>query len=164
MNTISPYLINQLNDALAAIQAAEASIQHLFSEIETLKAPAEPPPPPPAPKGPGYWLDGKWTPKWTAVDVMVCVFTEFSRIDDAFPERFARESINYGRTRKHIARTRNMLYPDRPDLMVHSREFFPGWFIGTNESNATKRRLIRAAADIMGYASKDTFWFRFPWE
>ncbi len=162
MNTVSPNLINQLDDALAAIQAAEASIQRMRTEVQTLRAPVEPPLPVPTPKGPGYCLHGKWTTKLTGRDLMVAIFKDLANHDPSFPQRFAEDAANSGRTRKHIARTREALYPGRPDLSKHSDEFAPGWFIGTNESNRTKRALTSAACRVMGYTPNREIWFRFP--
>ena len=116
------------------------------------------------PKGPGYWFRGKWTAKWTARDVMIAIFKDFSIQDPTFPERFSADPENSGRTRRHIARTRDALYPGRSDLINHSEEFAPGWFIGTNESNKSKHKLIRAACRIMKYTPDRTDWYRFPWQ
>ena len=55
-----------------------------------------------------------------------------------------------GRTRPLIARKLESLYPGRPDLSGFSREFAPGWFVGTNYSRRDVMRLIRAAVEACG--------------
>lgn len=55
-----------------------------------------------------------------------------------------------GRVRPLIAQTPEALYPGRHDLTTFSREFFPGWFVGTNYSRRDVMRLIRAAAQACG--------------
>lgn len=55
-----------------------------------------------------------------------------------------------GRIRPLIARKAEALYPGRPDLSELSREFTPGWFVGTNYSRRDVMRLIRAAVEAVG--------------
>jgi hypothetical protein len=67
-------------------------------------------------------------------------------------EGFRRISEVHGRTRPLIARSREALYPGRPDLAGYSREFAPGWFVGTNYSRKDVKRLMRAASEAAGLA------------
>jgi hypothetical protein len=55
-----------------------------------------------------------------------------------------------GRVRPLIANSPDLLYPGRADLAPYSREFTPGWFVGTNYSHIDVLRLIRAAAEALG--------------
>ena len=55
-----------------------------------------------------------------------------------------------GRVRPLIANSPDRLYPGRANLAPHSREFTPGWFVGTNYSYTDVLRLIRAAAEALG--------------
>ena len=56
-----------------------------------------------------------------------------------------------GRVRPLIATTRDELYPGRPDLAkMYSREFIPGWFVGTNYSHSDVKRLLREAVEGVG--------------
>ena len=54
------------------------------------------------------------------------------------------------RTRRLVSDTPDGLYPGRPDLGDLSREFIPGWFMGTNHSSRDVKRWIRAAAEAVG--------------
>lgn len=54
-----------------------------------------------------------------------------------------------GRTRKHIARSENEVYPARPDL-ANAIEFAPGWLVGLNVANREKSRIIRGVCDAVG--------------
>ena len=50
-----------------------------------------------------------------------------------------------GSSRNHIARQRDQVYPDRPDLLEHTQLLVPGWYIGTNIANREKKRIIDLA-------------------
>ena len=54
-----------------------------------------------------------------------------------------------GRSRNHVGRTREEVYPERPDLAHHTREVIAGWFVGTNISGAEKRDILEAACQIV---------------
>lgn len=69
------------------------------------------------------------------------------RMTTGNPDRLNAISGVKGRVRPLIARTPEGLYPGRPDLVEFSREFVPGWFVGTNYSRRDVMRLIRAAAE-----------------
>lgn len=69
------------------------------------------------------------------------------RMTTGNPDRLNAVSGVKGRVRPLIARTPEELYPGRPDLVEFSREFVPGWFVGTNYSRRDVMRLIRAAAE-----------------
>ncbi len=72
------------------------------------------------------------------------------RLTTGNPARLAAVAKVRGRKRPLIAQSRTALYPDRPDLTVNSREFIPGWYVGTNYSHAGIIRLIRAATEECG--------------
>ena len=57
-----------------------------------------------------------------------------------------------GRTRNHIARCNSEVYPGRPDLARYVKEISPGWFIGSNIANREKKKILRAACEVMGLA------------
>lgn len=54
-----------------------------------------------------------------------------------------------GRSRNHIARTVQEIYPNRPDL-ANAAEFAPGWLVGLNIANREKKRILVAACDALG--------------
>lgn len=51
------------------------------------------------------------------------------------PDRILNLASVKGRVRPLIAKVPKELYPGRPDLAEFSREFTPGWFVGTNYRN-----------------------------
>lgn len=55
-----------------------------------------------------------------------------------------------GRSRNHIARTREAVYPARPDLLQYVIELVPGWFIGTNIANREKLAILKHACHVAG--------------
>jgi predicted type IV restriction endonuclease len=52
-----------------------------------------------------------------------------------------------GRSRNHIARTVEEIYPKRPDL-ARAIEFSPGWLVGLNIANREKKRILFAVCDV----------------
>ena len=54
-----------------------------------------------------------------------------------------------GKSRNHIARSPEEIYPKRPDL-ARAEEIFDGWLIGTNIANREKMRIIQAACNAVG--------------
>lgn len=63
------------------------------------------------------------------------------------PSRVEKIATVKGSTRLLIAQKAEELYSGRPDLSDRSREFIPGWFMGTNYSRNDVMRLIRAAVE-----------------
>jgi hypothetical protein len=55
-----------------------------------------------------------------------------------------------GRSRNHLAQTREAVYPGRPELAKHTREVAPGWFLGTNIANREKMAILQAACEVAG--------------
>lgn len=62
-----------------------------------------------------------------------------------------------GRKRKYIAKDRNEIHPDRPDLNHKSTyEFRPSWFVGTNYSLNDIYRILQGICKATGLVfSKD---------
>lgn len=52
-----------------------------------------------------------------------------------------------GRSRNHIARSAEEIYPKRPDL-ARAYEFTPGWLVGLNIANREKVRIVREACRV----------------
>lgn len=71
---------------------------------------------------------------------------------EAFPER--RENMAAAvrtRSRNNIAADVETIYPAKPELARKAhRQIVPGWYVGTNESAATKLRISKAAAVACG--------------
>lgn len=59
-----------------------------------------------------------------------------------------------GRSRNHVAKSVEEIYPARPDL-ARAAEFSPGWLIGLNIANRQKMAIIRTACDIYGLRLPD---------
>lgn len=98
----------------------------------------------------GFILNGKLHPARNARDVLVKVFTEFADRDPMFLERFA-TLPKHGRTRRYLARSRDDLYPGRPDLVRdHSYELRPGWWLGINLSRPAIERITEMVCEVAG--------------
>ena len=55
-----------------------------------------------------------------------------------------------GNSRNHIATSRELVYPSRPDLAKNAHEIIPGWFIGTNTHSREKRLIVEKACEVTG--------------
>jgi hypothetical protein len=71
--------------------------------------------------------------------------------DAAFLEKLS-ASVS-SRSRNHIARSPEAVYPLKPQLAEYTTEILPGWWLGTNIANREKMRIIRKACE----AAKLTF-------
>ena len=102
------------------------------------------------PSAAGYWnvtLENHVIKTQTGADALEETLRKL--INDN-PERLKAVAGVRGRVRPLIAQTPEELYPGRPDLVDFSREFAPGWFVGTNYSRRDVMRLIRAASEVCG--------------
>ena len=80
---------------------------------------------------------------------MAKIFQLFEKDDDSFLERFA--ARKHWRKRRYLARNRNELYPDRPDLSEeHAVEIAHGWWMGTNYSRRDIQKIINLACEVAG--------------
>jgi len=100
----------------------------------------------------GYRLHGQEVPASSARDVMINLFEQLAAADKTFLERFAARP-KHGRSRRFIAQDKYDLYPGRPDLCEgHSHMLKSGWWIGTNYSKASIRKIIQMACEVAGIA------------
>lgn len=100
--------------------------------------------------GVAYQFDGETRAASDATEAMINVLRELAQYDDDFFPKLAAKVR--GRTRNHVARSRSEVYPGRPDLVRYVKEVGPGWFIGCNIANREKKKILRAACDVMGLA------------
>lgn len=95
----------------------------------------------------GFILQGREFPARSAREVLINVLNELSSRDPGFLERFA--ARRHGRRRRYVARTREELYPDRPDLCRdHSHRLNSGWWVGLNYSKESIRRILEMACEV----------------
>lgn len=84
----------------------------------------------------------------SARDVVSKLFHLIAEDDPRFLERFA--ARKHGRKRRYLAQNKSELYPDRPDLEIHSIEVAKGWWMGTNYSRKDLQKIIDLACDVAG--------------
>ncbi len=96
----------------------------------------------------GYTLQGKTTHLRSAVDILVNVLDDLSKRDASFITRLA--SRKHGRSRRYVARSREELYPGRPDLSEYSKQLSNGWWVGTNYSKSNISQIIQLACEVAG--------------
>lgn len=92
-----------------------------------------------------YELFGQKRKSPDASGAFIDAMTEIAK---RFPQRigdFAEAAK--GKSRNHIARTVQEIYPKRPDL-ARAIEFSPGWLVGLNIANREKRRILLAVCDV----------------
>lgn len=97
----------------------------------------------------GFSFSGRYYPANSAIDVLIKIFEVFSERDPTFPQRFA-ALPKHGNKRRYLARSPSELYPDRPDLRDHSVRLRSGWYLGTNCSRETIRKIIKMACEVAG--------------
>jgi hypothetical protein len=107
----------------------------------------------------GFYLNGYFTPKNTAIDVIINLFKKLDEVYPGFLQKFEQDDCNYGRKNKYISRNRNELYPDDPIRTQDSTvELSDGYWMGTNISNQIKKRHALNAASVLGLKyDKDIF-------
>jgi hypothetical protein len=93
-------------------------------------------------------LDGKKHDAKDAISGLKQILCYLSARDATFLERL--EVRARGRSRNHLARSREAVYPQRPDLIESAVELVPGWFLDTNISNREKLKIVREACDVAG--------------
>lgn len=93
-------------------------------------------------------LDGEIHAVKNAITGLMQILRHLSARDPTFLDRLAVRTL--GRARHHLARSREDVYPHRPDLVDSATELLPGWFIDTNISNREKLKIVRHACDVAG--------------
>lgn len=139
----------------------KACLSHGVPEVQDASSPAagsrpaRKPPPKPQPATPrstkitGFILENSSVETGTAYRALAEVLKEFHRRDSQFMQRFAAQTV--GRRRELVARDRQNLYPDTPDLVEkRSLDLGNGWWLGHKLDADTIRRRIRTACEIVG--------------
>ena len=87
------------------------------------------------------------------------MFEVLGRRDASFFERFAQGPQS--RKRRFLATDPRDLYPGRPDLASAAQPVGQGYWIATNNSTATKAKILRRAAEVAGLRFGDELKVRF---
>ncbi|MBM6593089.1 hypothetical protein [Microvirga pudoricolor] len=95
-----------------------------------------------------YTVFGERREARTAIDALVEILRALSARQPDFVDRLSQ--IAPSRTRNHIARSPEQVYPARPELSDLTTEFVPGWWLGTNIANRDKLTLLRKACEVTG--------------
>jgi predicted type IV restriction endonuclease len=96
----------------------------------------------------GYVLFGQAHHASSAREVLIRVFADLAKQDATFLDRFAARP-KHGRTRRYLSRTKDELYPGRPDLARdQSYEVQPGWWLGINLSRNAIERVLDMACEV----------------
>ena len=106
----------------------------------------EPPSRPSPRQDKGFTYRGEFHSANSAREVLRRVLITFAEDDPEFLGRFAERK--HGRTRRWIARSKNELNPDRPDLAEKSVELVQGWWMGTNYSRRRIEKIAKLACEV----------------
>ena len=94
-----------------------------------------------------YRLFGTARTARTAKDALIDILREMAKRDREFFEKLSRTA--HGKRRNHLARTREEVYPQRPDLAENAIEISSGWWIGVNIANREKQRILKRACEAI---------------
>jgi len=97
----------------------------------------------------GFTLLGQYFPAKNPTDVYFQIFEELAQRDATFLPRFA-ALPKHGKKRRYLAQTPEELYPGQPDLTSHSHQLSTGWWLGTNYSTSSKKKIVQLACQVAG--------------
>jgi hypothetical protein len=80
-----------------------------------------------------------------ASEALIDILRILQKRNSSFLERLS--LLVRARKRNHIARTREDVYPLKPELIEYTMELVPGWWLGTNIANRDKMRIIQKACE-----------------
>jgi predicted type IV restriction endonuclease len=95
-----------------------------------------------------YTILGESKKANNAIGALVDILRTLANRNPHFIERLAQ--VVGGRTRNHVARSRNDVYPHKPELIGSTMQLVPGWWLGTNIANREKVRIIEKACEVEG--------------
>lgn len=94
-----------------------------------------------------YQLFGRTYSARNSKVALVEILTEMKKRDSDFYEKLSRKV--QGTRRNHIARRKEEVYPERPDLADKAIEISPGWWLGINIANREKKRILLRACEVL---------------
>ena len=100
-------------------------------------------------KGYGFTLMGQHFPARNPTDVYFQVFEELTKHDATFLARFA-ALPKHGKKRRYLAQTPEELYPGQPELTSAAHQLSSGWWLGTNYSTSSKKKIVQLACQVAG--------------
>ncbi len=95
-----------------------------------------------------YTILGQSKKADSAIDALIDILRTLAAQSPDFLKNLSQ--VVPGRTRNHIADTRENVYPRKPELLEYSFELVPGWWLGTNIANRDKMRIIEKACQVEG--------------
>ena len=142
-------IAEQVEDLCGYRPDPDAVARFLASQLSPVTR-RPPPPPPPPPGGYSFTLRGKRSDAQSAIDVLSKVLEQLSHSDPEFLARFASRP-KHGRTRRFVAKVKEDLYPNKPDLILnYSHQLSSGWWMGTNYSKVQIEKILQMAAEVAG--------------
>ena len=84
----------------------------------------------------------------SGAEVMVAVFDKLASLDPDFCKRYSEQ--HSGKKRRYVARSRDLLYPGRPQPAA-SHRLPGGWWLATHCDNPSKVKRIMRACEVAGF-------------
>ena len=81
-----------------------------------------------------------------AIEALLDILRTLAAKNPSFLEKLA--PAVRGRTRNHISRVREEVYPGKAELVEYTTELVSGWWLGTNIANRDKMRIIEKACEV----------------
>jgi hypothetical protein len=99
-------------------------------------------------RGISYKIFGQNRNAHNAIEALIDILKALANRNPNFLEKVS--ATVRARTRNHIARSRDDVYPRKPELAEYTTEVAPGWWLGTNIANRDKMRIIAKACEVEG--------------
>ena len=148
-------------------------VEKRIPRSDTISSPTKPPIVPPTTDGEttitrrksgsreiSYCLFGTPRTTRTAKEALIQILCEMAKRDPEFFEKLSRTA--QGRRPNHLARTREEVYPQRPDLAENAIEIKSGWWIGVNIANREKQRILERACEVINIVYGKDLEIEFP--
>jgi hypothetical protein len=93
-----------------------------------------------------YTLLGQPKQAENAIGALMDILRALAARDTTFLEKLA--PVVRGRTRNHLARKREDVYPGKPEALEYTVQLVPGWWLGTNIANRDRMAIIQKACGV----------------
>lgn len=152
-------LIAEKTETLCGFRPAAEDVEDFLLSVDRSGiAPPQPISPPSSPtprtstvkpvseRGVSYQIFDQTKKSGNAIDALIDILRTLANRNPHFLGQLSQ--VVAGRTRNHVAVSRENVYPLKPELAEYTVELVPGWWLGTNISNRDKIRIIRVACDV----------------
>lgn len=112
-------------------------------------------------KDSSYWYQGRWHCSRKAIDTYLNFLEILSLRSNTFLDGFAKNCLALNNARPYIAKTKEALYPDNPELKENAKKL-SNWWIDGNINNKQKFSLMHLAAKTAGLSEGTDYKLSLP--